>query len=83
MVDEMGEEHTSLLAASSRMLAGNTGCFSKERDNVIICLDNKKSSPTCCWFAVRVSQLEAVFDLAPAAENIDTAMQFKDEAERK
>eukprot|EP00965_Chrysotila_dentata_P129165 4269841-Pleurochrysis_carterae.AAC.4 len=66
-VDDGGEAHTIDIAKSSRILEGNTGCFTGDRDCVLICLACKKLGYV--WSAVSASQLDSAFGLKDEAES--------------
>eukprot|EP00965_Chrysotila_dentata_P086306 2847939-Pleurochrysis_carterae.AAC.1 len=68
------------VAKSSRMLGGNTGCFSGERDCILICMACKRFGIDV-WIAVGVSQLESAFDLAPKPEDVNAALSFENESQ--
>eukprot|EP00965_Chrysotila_dentata_P238317 6202420-Pleurochrysis_carterae.AAC.1 len=67
------------LAKSSRMLGGNTGYFSGNRDCMLICMACKRFGSV--WMAVGASQLDLAFNLTPEQEDINAALEFKNESE--
>eukprot|EP00965_Chrysotila_dentata_P072943 2411368-Pleurochrysis_carterae.AAC.1 len=58
----------------SRMLGGNTGYFSGEKDSMIVCMHSKQQKHlNFVWLSCTHAALDKIFDLHPAADDIKRA----------